>query len=181
MAEDHPETAASTGHNGRSSTSGNPTTVPRGGVRLNQIAESWEDEDLSSEEEQDSDAETTITAPPSSSPAASSYVGSQVPPHHGIRAPPPTPNVSRQSSCRSTTSTASHSSSTYGKRPEKQAAVANRMIASALGIRSTRTEAQKAYDRTMLANEKKRREQEKIAEEKRKADAEKAKAAIWES
>ncbi|EEQ28749.1 conserved hypothetical protein [Microsporum canis CBS 113480] len=160
-----------------------PTATPRGGVRLNKIAESWEDEDLSSEEEeeeQDSDAETTITAPRSYSPALS--VDSQAPPlQHGIRAPPPTPNISRQSSCRSTTSNASHASSTYSKRPEKQAAVANRMIASALGVRAPRSEAQKAYDRTVISNEKKRREKEKLAEEQKREEAEKAKAAIWDS
>ncbi|KAM5442387.1 hypothetical protein MferCBS31731_002762 [Microsporum ferrugineum] len=177
MAESRP--ASST-----NSSPGQPTATPRGGVRLNKIAESWEDEDLSSEEEeeeeQDSDAETTITAPRSYSPALS--VDSQAPPlQHGIRAPPPTPNISRQSSCRSTTSNASHASSTYSKRPEKQAAVANRMIASALGVRAPRSEAQKAYDRTVISNEKKRREKEKLAEEQKREEAEKAKTAIWDS
>ncbi|EFE30303.1 uncharacterized protein ARB_02841 [Trichophyton benhamiae CBS 112371] len=161
------------------------TPTPRGGVRLNKIAESWEDEDLSSEDEA-SDAETTITAPPAE-PSTHQHHHQQGEHHHqhqvsrsGIRAPPPTPNVSRQSSCRSTTSSASCTSSGYSKRPEKQIAVATRMIGNALGHRVARSDSQKEYDRTVIANEKKRREKEKLAEEQKREEEEKAKAAIWD-
>lgn len=67
------------------------------------------------------------------------------------------------------------------KRPEKQTAVANRMIAGALGIRAPkRTEEQRAYDRAMREKEAKRREREKELENMRRKEEEKAKAAIWE-
>ncbi|EGD98243.1 hypothetical protein TESG_05623 [Trichophyton tonsurans CBS 112818] len=169
------------GHPGTNIDSHTPT--PRGGVRLNKIAESWEDENLSSSENEASDAETTLTAP-SAEPSTHQHQQHQHNHHQvsrsGIRAPPPTPNVSRQSSCRSTTSSASCTSSGYSKRPEKQIAVATRMIGNALGQRVARSDSQKEYDRTVIANEKKRREKEKLAEEQKREEEEKAKAAIWD-
>lgn len=125
-----------------------------------------------------------MTSPADGSPVTTTYIGSNLPPHHGIRAPPPTPAVSRQSSCRSNASNNGNNEnvrqdSTGKKRPEKQTATANRMIAGALGMRTQRTEQQKAYDKSTLANEKRRRDLERAAEAMRKSEAEKAKAAVW--
>ncbi|KAL1996768.1 hypothetical protein VTN49DRAFT_7633 [Thermomyces lanuginosus] len=67
-------------------------------------------------------------------------------------------------------------------RPEKQTAVASRMIAGALGIRAPkRTEEQRAYDRAMKEKEIKRRNRLKEEQEKAKQEEERLKAAIWES
>lgn len=67
-------------------------------------------------------------------------------------------------------------------RPEKQTAVASRMIAGALGIRALkRTEEQRAYDRAMKEKEIKRRNRLKEEEERAKQEEERLKAAIWES
>lgn len=58
--------------------------------------------------------------------------------------------------------------------------MATRMIGNALGHRVARSDSQKEYDRTVIANEKKRREKEKLAEEQKREEEEKAKAAIWD-
>lgn len=67
------------------------------------------------------------------------------------------------------------------KRPEKTDAVARRMIASALGVKAPKqTDEQKAYDRALREQERKRRDAERMAERRRKEEAERAKAAIWD-
>lgn len=67
------------------------------------------------------------------------------------------------------------------RRPEKQTAVAGRMIAGALGIRAPkRTPEQRAYDRSVKEQEIRRRNREKELEAKAKEEEEKAKAAVWE-
>ena len=67
------------------------------------------------------------------------------------------------------------------KRPEKTDAVARRMIAAGLGLKAPKkTEEQKAYEKSVREQERRRREQEKLAEAKRKEDAEKAKRAVWD-
>ncbi|KAI9928845.1 hypothetical protein MW887_002067 [Aspergillus wentii] len=67
------------------------------------------------------------------------------------------------------------------RRPEKQTAVAGRMIAGALGIRAPkRTEEQRAYDRATKEQEIKRRNREREEAAKAKEDEERAKAAVWD-
>jgi hypothetical protein len=67
------------------------------------------------------------------------------------------------------------------RRPEKQTAVAGRLIAGALGIRAPkRTEEQRAYDRAIKEQEIRRRNREKEEEAKRKEEDERAKAAVWD-
>ncbi|RAH43615.1 uncharacterized protein BO95DRAFT_444997 [Aspergillus brunneoviolaceus CBS 621.78] len=69
-----------------------------------------------------------------------------------------------------------------GRRPEKQTAVANRMIAGALGIRAPkRTEEQRAYDRAVKEQEIKRRNKEREEAAKAKEEEERAKAAVWDA
>ncbi|KAH8808392.1 hypothetical protein F5884DRAFT_900634 [Xylogone sp. PMI_703] len=136
------------------------------------VADSWEDEDLSSGEETDK--------------APSPQQTSAFP-----NAPPPTP-------ISPTISQASPESFTnpYGydidgapgtrqersdSRPEKTDAVARRLIAGALGVRAPKkTEEQRAYDRAVREKEMKKRNQEKEAAAKAQEEAEKAKAAMWE-
>lgn len=137
-----------------------------------EVADSWEDEDISS----DSETETDVKSDPDGHPA-------------GTAAPPPTPisptyNKSSQPSASSTSGgyhTTSDSPLSPTARPEKTDAVARRMIAGALGLRAPRqTEEQKAYDKAIREKERKRREEEKAAEAKKQEEAAKARAAIWE-
>ncbi|MCJ1223694.1 hypothetical protein MMC12_000337 [Toensbergia leucococca] len=108
-------------------------------------------------------------------------------------APPPTP-ISPVSSSRGTWSSYedpySPGRSSDGtispirsatSRPEKQTAVAERLIAGAIGVRPPkRTEEQRAYDRATKEKELKRREKEKEANRRDEEAAARAKADIWE-
>lgn len=153
------------------------------------VADSWEDELESSEDEEqppmlkqtpcDSDIESPLT--PSISTSA-----------EGPLDPPPTP-ISPQtsnpwgpgpsvygSSGTSPSSTPRSPASTPSRRPEKQTAVAGRMIAGALGIRAPkRTPEQRAYDRSVKEQEIRRRNREKEEAAKAKEEEEKAKASVW--
>ena len=67
-------------------------------------------------------------------------------------------------------------------RPEKQTAVAGRLIAGALGVRAPRkTEEQRQYDKAMKEKEIRRRDKEREAKVREEEDARKAKAAIWDA
>ena len=67
-------------------------------------------------------------------------------------------------------------------RPEKQTAVAGRLIAGALGVRTPKkTDEQRQYDKAMREKEARRREKEKEGKRREEEAAMKAKAAIWES
>jgi microsomal dipeptidase-like Zn-dependent dipeptidase len=74
------------------------------------------------------------------------------------------------------------SSSDPAKRPEKTDAVARRMIAAGLGMKVPKqTEEQKAYQRSIKEQEKKRRELEKAEQQRLEDEANKAKAAMWDN
>ena len=67
-------------------------------------------------------------------------------------------------------------------RPEKQTAVAGRLIAGALGVRTPKkTEEQRQYEKTIKDNELRRREKERNSKRREEEDAQKAKASIWDS
>lgn len=147
------------------------------------VADSWEDEDLSSS---GSDTETEATSP--NRDVKPSLDDSMDP---GTQAPPPTPisptynNAVVSTPFSPSTSTYPASSQSDGtaremKRPEKTDAVARRMIAAGLGLRVQRTEEEKAYDRAVREKERKRREQEREQEKRRQEEAEKAKQSIWD-
>ncbi|RFU30002.1 hypothetical protein B7463_g6335, partial [Scytalidium lignicola] len=136
------------------------------------IVDSWEDEDLSSGEETDK--------------ALSPQQSSDFP-----NAPPPTP-ISPTTSYNNPEAF----SNPYGysldgasdvkqertsSRPEKTDAVARRLIAGALGVRTPKkTEEQRAYDRAIREKEMKRRNEEKQAVARAQEEADRAKAAVWE-
>jgi len=135
------------------------------------VAESWDDEELDSGEDTDRPLSPQQSAP---------YPN----------APPPTP-ISPSTSFPRDTFITPFGYSTDGanelrgervaSRPEKTDAVAKRMIAGALGVKAPKkTEEQKAYDRAIKEKEIKRRNQEKEAAARVKAEAEKARAAVWE-
>ncbi|KPI36482.1 uncharacterized protein AB675_2904 [Cyphellophora attinorum] len=67
------------------------------------------------------------------------------------------------------------------RRPEKTTATASRMIAAGLGVRAPKkTEEQKQYDRAVKEQEIKRKNREKEDRERAQADDERAKAAVWD-
>lgn len=135
------------------------------------VAESWEDEDVSSGDDLDR---------PISPQQSADYPA----------APPPTP-ISPSTSFRSretfispygygTDGVSDPRSERSGARPEKTDAVAKRMIAGALGVKAPRkTDEQRAYDRAIKEKEMKRRNQEKEAAASAKEESERAKAAVW--
>ncbi|KAL4905950.1 hypothetical protein BDW74DRAFT_177644 [Aspergillus multicolor] len=163
------------------------TVLPVKKKKIPVVADSWED-DLS---DQDADADgagdelgsPNVLASLATSPAIA----------EGPLDPPPTP-ISPQTSQPWIASMASAtggyvqptptSTSTRdpNRRPEKQTAVAGRLIAGALGIRAPkRTEEQRAYDRAIKEQEIRRKNKEKEEAARAKEEEEKAKAAVWDS
>ncbi|KAI4850278.1 hypothetical protein E4T45_05565 [Aureobasidium sp. EXF-8846] len=147
------------------------------------VADSWEEEEEASSSELQS-SNTTNTAAKQTSDAAPVPKSSYVPPHLKYRsAAPSPPSRSITPPSRSTTPSSSTgpSSTTSERRPEKTNAVAHRLIAGALGVKvPRRTEEQRAYDKAMREQEKRKRDQEREAKRKAEEDAAKAKAAIWD-
>jgi hypothetical protein len=134
------------------------------------IADSWEDDDISSGEDTDRPLETTVSA---NYPAA----------------PPPTPISPTLSDERiaffadnwNQSSSSTSSSPHGGARPEKTDAVAKRLIAGALGVRAPKkTEEQKAYEKAIKEKETRKRNAEKEARARAEEEAAKAKASAWE-
>ncbi|MDA4132887.1 MAG: hypothetical protein OK454_07160 [Thaumarchaeota archaeon] len=132
------------------------------------VADSWEDEDVSSSSEEESSPggqeDKSIPSAPPPTPRSPTYD-----PAGGFASlsPPPLP----------------HGSDGAGsaRRPEKTDAVARRMIAGALGLKTPKmTEEQRAYGKAIEEKERRRRAEERAAEKKRQEEAERAKKAIWE-
>lgn len=139
------------------------------------VADSWEDEASGS-----SDDERTPREKETSASILSPTLSAE-----GPLDPPPTPTSPQTSnpwaSIGSTAPVAGQSSAaTERRRPEKQTAVANRLIAGALGIRAPkRTEGQRAYDRSVKEQEIKRRNREREQAAQAKEEEEQLKAAVW--
>lgn len=117
---------------------------------------------------------TPISPPAGSAPSPHPWQG---PTSAGGEYGPSGPSSSQSSS--------GHRSPTSGsgtvRRPEKQTAVAGRMIAGALGIRAPkRTPEERAYDRAVKEQEIKRRNREKEEAAREREEEEKAKAAVWD-
>ncbi|RDW76463.1 uncharacterized protein DSM5745_06455 [Aspergillus mulundensis] len=151
------------------------------------VADSWED-DLS---DQDADSDRAGDELESPNVAASLVTSPAI--AEGPLDPPPTP-ISPQLSQPWIASAAtvaggygqptstSTSARDPNRRPEKQTAVAGRLIAGALGIRAPkRTEEQRAYDRAVKEQEIRRRNKEKEEAARAMEAEEKAKAAVWDS
>ncbi|KAJ6121546.1 hypothetical protein N7512_004011 [Penicillium capsulatum] len=125
------------------------------------VADSWEDEASGSSDDEAPTPRTEASPPPAHAhlPADLESLGG------GWRDP-----------------AAAGQSSAAGerRRPEKQTAVAGRLIAGALGIRAPkRTEEQRAYDRSVKEQEIKRRNREREEAAKAKEAEEKLKASVW--
>ncbi|KAF3397899.1 hypothetical protein F1880_005874 [Penicillium rolfsii] len=156
-----------------SKTSAPTTKKPSKKASTKPVADSWEDEaNLSSDDE-----------PVTKSNMASPSVLSPTISAEGPLDPPPTP-ISPQTSYTWPDGAGSVSSAVGQKdparRPEKQTAVAGRLIAGALGIRAPkRTEEQRAYDRSVKEQEIRRRNREREELAKAKEEEERAKASVW--
>jgi hypothetical protein len=145
------------------------------------VVDSWEEE-----EEASTDPSPTNTTPKQPSDTAAPVPKSNyIPPHLKYRSAAPSPpsrSITPPSrSSTPTSSTTPSSSASSERRPEKTNAVAHRLIAGALGVKvPRRTEEQRAYDKAMREQEKKKRDLERGAKKKAEEDAAKAKAAIWD-
>lgn len=155
------------------------TTATKSKGTKERVADSWED-GFSSNEETEKEEVTTRSGGLTPSRTKS----------EGPLAPPPTPithqgSFTSQQPWVSSAGPSPPSRSSTGSptaRPEKQTAVAGRMIAGALGIRAPkRTEQERAYDRAMKEKEIKRRNRAKEEEAKAKEEEERTKAAVWDS
>lgn len=145
-----------------------PKVPPKTKPKKN-VADSWEDEDVSSAESEPE---------PDSRPSTANDNGDQ----DGTSAPPPTPITATPGLSQGFSQRQFDDISAISKpRPEKTDAVARRMIAGALGVKVPKqTDEQKAYERAMREKERKRKADLREEEKKRQEDAEKAKAAMWE-
>jgi hypothetical protein len=147
-----------------------PTKPSRVARKAQQVAESWEDEEVSGDERD----QPISSQNPSDYPAA----------------PPPTPSSPTSHSAREPFVNpygydANEPASTRNRqtvsRPDKTDAVAKRIIAGALGIKPPkRTEEQKAYDKAIREKEIKRRNMEKEEAAKAMEETARAKAAVWD-
>ncbi|EPS25733.1 hypothetical protein POX_c04102 [Penicillium oxalicum] len=139
------------------------------------VADSWEDEaDASSEDDESaSKFDKDSVSPSILSPTLSA---------EGPLDPPPTP-ISPQISGPWVSAAPKSPATTQrdpNRRPEKQTAVAGRLIAGALGLRAPkRTEEQRAYDRSVKEQEIKRRNREREELAKAQEEEEKVKASVW--
>lgn len=138
------------------------------------VADSWEDEDVSSGSEPEDEDDDNTAGPPRADREARS----------GTSAPPPTPMTATYNDAvlsQSIPGYVAPGGSREVKRPEKTDAVARRMIASALGVKVPRlTEDQKKYDQAVREKERRRRAEEKERLKKEEEEALKAKQAVWE-
>ncbi|KAM0259028.1 hypothetical protein ACHAQJ_003527 [Trichoderma viride] len=155
------------------------------------VADSWEDEDVSDgaaeeeeeeeEEDQGKDVDAGISTP-------SSLATPAVPPPTpasplGYDSPHEWASLASDSQSQSpvATSASGSGSGTPAKRPEKTDAVARRMIAAGLGLKAPKqTDEQRAYQRSIREQEKKKKEMDKAEEERKRQLTEKAKASVWE-
>lgn len=159
----------------KTSTPASSTPAPNSKKAAKPVADSWEDETGGSSDDEASSRKNEAS-PSVLSPTLSA---------EGPLDPPPTP-ISPQASnpwaAAGPTSPAAGQSSAAGerRRPEKQTAVAGRLIAGALGIRAPRrTEEQRAYDRSVKEQEIRRRNREREEAAKAKEAEEKFKTSVW--
>lgn len=139
-----------------------------------EVLDSWDDAVSSGDEGNDeaNDIVTDMRLPPAHSPA----------PPPAPPAPTPfsadgSPTVgSYYSYDPETHSRAGNAAGSDGPRQAKTDAVARRMIASALGVRSRSTQEQKEYEASLKLKMKEEKEERKKVE----AEKEKAKAAVWD-
>jgi hypothetical protein len=137
------------------------------------VADSWEDEaDLTASDREDTqprDEDTGAVCSPTLST-------------EGPLDPPPTPISPQTSNPWGGRASSPAAQGGPARRPEKQTAVAGRLIAGALGIRAPkRTEEQRAYDRSVKEQEIRRRNREREEQAKAKAEEEKLKTSVWDS
>lgn len=133
------------------------------------VAESWEDQDISSdsESEDEKEDESGVKTPTATIPSA----------------PPPTPMSATYGPGSDWDNRVANSASPppREKRPEKTDAVARRLIAAGLGLKAPKqTEEQKAYQKSVREQEKKRIDDEKETAKKKQVQTDKAKAAMWD-
>jgi hypothetical protein len=160
----------------KTSAPGLSMSAPKPKKATKPVADSWEDEANLSSDDEPSPRERGASLSSVLSPTLSAESPLDPPPT------PISPQTSNAWAAVSSTPPAAGQSSAAGerRRPEKQTAVAGRLIAGALGIRAPkRTEEQRAYDRSVKEQEIKRRNREREEKAKAQEEEEKAKASVW--
>jgi hypothetical protein len=137
------------------------------------IADSWEDDDLSSGDETDRPISHQSSVDYPSAPPPTPINGAGYSPFEEPWGPG---GASYDDNSLSPRSERTGSNT----RPEKTDAVVKRLIAGALGVRAPKkTEQQRAYERAVKEKEMKRRNGEKEARIRAEEEAKRAKAAAW--
>lgn len=143
------------------------------------IADSWDDEEISDDEPVEtpdkvpSPPPPTPTTPHSLSHSRESSSVSSI-------ASPRGPSSPHESYLGGPDSFSRDGAPTSSERPRKTDAVARRLIAGALGVRSRSTKEQREYDAAVRAVEKKKRDTEREKQKAEEAERERLKASIWE-
>lgn len=163
-------------------------TGPKVKTKKAPVADSWEDEDLSSGSEHGQEENYSHHSSDHDELTTRNQAGTSAPPPtpmsptYGSSRPFPPTGLALQIADRVPYDAAGPSLSGETKpRPEKTDAVARRMIAGALGLKAPRlTEEQKAYDRAVREKERRRKEEERELQKQREQEALKAKQSVWE-
>ncbi|TQV94660.1 hypothetical protein V2A60_005683 [Cordyceps javanica] len=139
----------------------------------NDVIDSWEDEDVSeSEEPTTPTGATTTTTSAAFSPAPVAPPPTPATPSFA----PPDDDWSSQAGFGS-----SQPPARDGRRPEKTDAVARRLIAAGLGLKAPKqTDEQRAYQKSVREQERKRKDQERAEQQQRVEASERAKASVWD-
>ena len=133
------------------------------------VVDSWEDDD-DDDDEPDTPHSAAAHLPSAPPPTPMSPHFSHAPSWDALAAGAPAAGSSRPSP-----------STPPARRPEKTDAVARRMITAGLGLKAPRqTEEQKAYQRSVREQERKRMDHEREQERRKQLEAEQAKAAVWD-
>lgn len=139
-----------------------------------EVADSWEDEDVSDEPEEP-------TTPKASASANAPVAPPPTPATPSFTRPPDNWGSPETFSSPQSSSSSSSAAARDGRRPEKTDAVARRLIAAGLGLKAPKqTEEQRAYQKSVREQERKRRDEERAEQQRRAEAAERAKAAMWD-
>ncbi|KAH0603637.1 uncharacterized protein H6S33_007296 [Morchella sextelata] len=146
------------------------------------VADSWEDEELSDDEPVETPDKVPSPPPPTPTtpyPPGHSRDSSSV---SSIASPrgPSSPRDSYIETPDSFSRDGSSASSERTVRPRTTDAVARRLIAGALGVKSKSTKEQREYDAAVRAAEKKTRDAEREKKKAEEAERERLRTSIWE-
>lgn len=155
-----------------------PAKTPTQKKKKPVVADSWEDEEISDDEPVETPDKVPSPPPPTSTTPHSrdsSSVSSITSPRG-----PSSPRDSYIETPDAFSRDGSSASSERTVRPRTTDAVARRLIAGALGVKSKSTKEQREYDAAVRAAEKKKRDAEREKKKTEEAERERLRTSIWE-